>query len=99
MYPKEYIENKTNKKIKLNHNIWLPLHPASLFEPLNEKRRNIYISRWLERKDYKMGWLINSKDDHWHQSIEKTLRYSLKDYKILKKVYHGNHKAFLYEKL
>ena len=51
------------------NNIWLPIHPASLFQPLNNKRIEVYIHRWLERRNFKSGWLIYEIDSHWNERI------------------------------
>ena len=78
--------------------MWLPIHPASLFQPLSNERINLYIKRWINRNDPYEGWLIFQKESHWNKRIVTAIENSLKNYKTIKIINHKNLKAILLRK-
>ena len=91
-----YTDNKY--KYEINNRLWLPIHPASLFQPLSQSRRVIYNKRWIERNRIFTGWIIYEKDSHWNDSIVSSVKEALKNYKIYDEKNYGRLKAFLYKK-
>jgi hypothetical protein len=45
-----------------NYRAWVPITPCSLYLPLREDRRPVYISRFVARSQSD-GWLVQRKDD------------------------------------
>ena len=76
--------------------MWLPLYPATLFDPLLQDRRTQYISRWINRNKFAKGWLITSVNDHWHENIDLTIENALIQYTIIDKKQYGGYQASLY---
>jgi len=98
---KMYIDKETGKEIALTDNIWLPLNPSFVMDPLTNDRMEVYMRRWMERNNYSKGWIISPVSNEWiftgnnlYQAIDKTLV----DYKKIKQFNYGNLKAVLYEK-
>ena len=83
-----------NEKIK----IWIPVHPASLYQPLKESRIEKYIHRWLDKRNIKEGWLIYNPNSHWNYRIIKSIRRALMNYQVVKTINHKNLKAELLQK-
>lgn len=95
---KEYKNQNTGQIQYLNNKIWLPIHPATIMDPLIHKRRIVYVERWIERHNIDKGWIINPIADHWHQHYDVLIDEILKDYNKLDLVVYGKLKAILYEK-
>ena len=93
------LENKEVKKI--NTDIWIPYKPASLYEPLTPNRRKIYLSRWIKRNNSSIGWYLSPVNEHWHDSVEKSLFevFEEENYIIKKERKTNIYKALLFKKL
>tara|TARA_B100000886_G_scaffold333377_1_gene287349 strand:- start:482 stop:1027 length:546 start_codon:yes stop_codon:yes gene_type:complete len=101
-YPINYIQEgrylNTFFYNSVNSRNWLPVHPASLFQPLKENRIKKYINRWLEKREINEGWLIYDPASHWNYRIIKSIRSALMNYQIVKTINHKNLRAELLQK-
>ena len=98
-YKKEYyFDNLLDKDQKINNNKWIPVYPGTLFMPISADRTKIYINRWIKRKNIESGWVIFEKQNIWHDSIIKKIKYSLNDYNITKEIKYKNLIGSYYEK-
>ena len=93
----QYINQNTNKIVKLSNKIWLPLRPAEIFVGLQLDRKITYIKRWLARHPTEKGWVISSTEEYWNQPIINGLKIALTNFEVNKQVEHGVLKAILYE--
>jgi len=91
-----YLNTYFSNSIK--NDIWIPVHPASLFQPLNPDRIEKYIYRWLQRRNINEGWLIFEQNSHWNERIIKIVRSTLVNYKIKEIINYKNIKAILLQK-
>ncbi len=90
--------NSSDIQMKVNHEKWLPVLPATLFMPISKERAKTYIRRWIERKDIDRGWLIFEHDQSFHKDIINKVNDALIDFKIEKTITYKNLKALYYEK-
>jgi len=94
-HPKNYVDQESKKIIYLNDEIFLPIHPASMFIYLSQKRKLVYINRWIKRHKTNHGWIITDKN-HWHDSINSSLSKITQNFNTIKKIELGPYQAKLY---
>ena len=96
LHPKNYVDQESKKIVFLNNEIFLPIHPASMFIYLSDKRKLVYINRWIKRHKTNNGWIITGKK-HWHNSINSSLSIMKENFNIIKEIELGPYKAKLYQ--
>ena len=97
-YLNTYFLDNELLEYKKDNIIWLPSHPASLFQPLNNSRIEIYINRWLKRTNFNSGWFIYETNSHWNKRIVETIKTALHKYNVKNKITYNNMQALLFYK-
>ena len=97
LHPNNYVDQESKKIIFLNDEIFLPIHPASVIMFLSQKRRSIYINRWIKRHKSNNGWIITGKG-HWHNPLNSSLSKINQNFNTIKEIELGPYQAVLYKK-
>ena len=67
-----------------------------MFMFLSEKRKSIYINRWIKRHKSNNGWIITGKSQS-HHSVNSSLSKITQNFNTIKEIELGPYKAKLYQ--
>ena len=67
-----------------------------MFIYLSQKRKLVYINRWIKRHKSNNGWIITGKS-HWHNSINSSLSKITQNFNTIKEIELGPYQAKLYQ--